>query len=165
MTHIGRVVSAVLVCSVFLIRPALSAVESEGGGNVPPDMSQDTSPTPSEYSIPPVNPKSLKNADHHPWTNQTVKNLRGETLGTIEHVMVDTVSGRDTYAMLKLSDKMQPMPVPFNYIKESESGLVMNASKEQLQRGGPNLGGQGKSQDFEHHGSEPLKPNLRQGGS
>jgi sporulation protein YlmC with PRC-barrel domain len=127
-------------------------------------MSRDTSTTPSEYSVPPVNPKSLKNADNHPWNNKEVKNLQGEKLGTIDHVMIDTKSGKNVYAMLKLSENAQPMPIPFNKIQESKQGLVLNASKAQLQRGGPNLGGDTKSQDFEHMGSEPLKPNLRQGG-
>jgi hypothetical protein len=161
MTRTKILFAAVLVGALPTVGSGFAAVESEGGAKVPPDMTQSG----DEYSIPPVNPKSLKSADSHPWDKQTVKNPQGETLGTIDHVMVDTQSGKDVYAMLKLSDKMQPMPIPFNYIKEGESGLVMNATKQQLQRGGPNLGGSGKSQDFEHMGSEPLKPNLRQGGS
>src|SRR5687767_1047366 len=138
---------------------AFAAIESEGGG-VPPDMSEGAGGTQNEYSIPPVNPKSLKNADNHPWDKQTVKNSQGETLGTIDHVMIDTESGKEMYGMLKLSENMQPMPIPFNRIKEGESGLIMNATKQQLQRGGPNLGGKGKSQDFEHFGGEPLNPST-----
>ena len=92
-------------------------------------MSQGAGSGQDDYSILPVNPKSLKNADHHRWDKQTVKNSQGETLGTIDHVMVDTQSGKQMYGMLKLSDTMQPMPIPFNYIKEGESGLVMNATK------------------------------------
>lgn len=141
-----------------------AAVESEGGGIISPDMSQDTSSTPKEYSIPPVNPKSLKPANDHRWINQPVTNLKGETLGTIESIMVDTKREKGTYAMLKIAKDMYPMPVPLNAINESESGLILNASRDQLMQGGPNLGGQTKSQDFEHLGSEPLKPNLRQGG-
>jgi hypothetical protein len=141
---------------------ALGAVESEGTG-IPPDMGQGS--TPGEYTIPPVNPKSMKTADNHPWNKQTVKNPQGETLGTIDHVMVDTQSGKEMYGMLKLSENIQPMPVPFNYIKEGESGLIMNTTKQQLQKGGPNLSGKGKSQDFQHHGGEPLNPATRQGGN
>lgn len=165
MTRSRIFLVALIVGSLPTVGLALAGVESEGGGLVSPDMSEGSSSTPSEYAIPPVNPKSLKNADNHPWNKQTVKNPQGETLGTIDYVMIDTVSGKDMYAMLKLSDKMQPMPIPFNYIKEGESGLIMNATKQQLQKGGPNLGGKGKSQDFEHMGSEPLRPDLRQGGS
>jgi hypothetical protein len=128
-------------------------------------MSQGAGSGQDDYSIPPVNPKSLKNADHHRWDKQTVKSPQGETLGTTDHVMVDTQSGKEMYGMLKLSDTMQSMPIPFNYIKEGESGLVMNATKRQLQKGGPNLGGKGKSQDFEHLGGKPLRPDLRQGGN
>jgi hypothetical protein len=40
----------------------------------------------------------------------------------------------------------------------------MNTTKQQLEKGGPNLGGKGKSQDFQH-GGEPLNPSTRQGGS
>jgi hypothetical protein len=153
--------AALLVGALPMTGSGFAAVESEGGGRVPPDMSQSG----DEYSIPPVNPKSLKSAESHRWDKQTVKNRQGETLGTIDHVMVDTHSGKDVYAMLKLSDKMQPMPIPFNYIQEGETGLILNATKQQLQRGGPNLGGKGKSQDFEHFGGEPLNPSTRQGGS
>jgi hypothetical protein len=160
MTRTEILLAAVLVGALPAVDASFAAAESEGG-KVPPDMTQSG----DEYAIPPVNPKSLKSAEGHRWDKQTVKNPQGETLGTIDHVMVDTQSGKDIYAMLKLSETMQPMPIPFNYIREGESGLVMNATKQQLQRGGPNLGGAGKSQDFEHMGSEPLKPNLRQGGS
>ena len=160
MTRTEMLLAALLVGALLAGGSAFAASEG-GGGRVPPDMTQSG----EEYTIPPVNPKSLKSAEGHRWDKQTVKNPQGETLGTIDHVIVDTQSGKDVYAMLKLSDKMQPMPIPFNYIKEGEAGLVMNVTKQQLQRGGPNLGGSGKSQDFEHMGSEPLKPNLRQGGS
>ena len=165
MTRTRVLLMALVVGSLPTVGAALAAVESESGGQVPPDMSQGSSSTPSEYAIPPVNPKSLKNADNHPWTKQTVKNPQGETLGTIDHVMVDTQSGKEMYGMLKLSENTQPMPIPFNHIKEGESGLIMNATKQQLQKGGPNFGGKGKSQDFEHMGGEPLRPDLRQGGN
>jgi hypothetical protein len=165
MTRTRVLLMALVVGTLPTVGSALAGVESEGGSRVPPDMSPGTGIGQDEYSIPPVNPKSMKNADNHPWNQQTVKNPQGETLGTIDHVMVDTESGKEMYGMLKLSDKMQPMPIPFNYIKEGESGLIMNATKQQLQKGGPNLGGKGKSQDFEHMGSEPLRPDLRQGGS
>jgi hypothetical protein len=165
MTRTRALLVALLVGTLPTVGVALAGVESEGSSNIPPDMSQGAGGTQNEYSIPPVNPKSLKNADNHPWNKQTVKNPQGQILGTIDHVMVDTQSGKDMYAMLKLSDDMQPMPVPFNYIKEGQSGLIMNATKQQLQKSGPNLGGKGKSQDFEHFGGEPLNPSTRQGGS
>ena len=161
MTRTEIVFAALLVGALPTVDSAFAGVESEGGGRVPPDMTQRA----DEYAIPPVNPKSLKSADSHRWNKQTVKNPQGETLGTIDHVMVDTQSGKDVYAMLKLSENMQPMPIPFNYIKEGESGLVMNVTKQQLQKGGPNFGGKGKSQDFEHLGGEPLNPSTRQGGN
>lgn len=160
MTRTRALLAALVVSSLPTIG-VFAAVEESGSG-IPPDMSKESSSTPSGYAIPPVNPKSLKHADNHRWNNKTVKNPQGETLGTIDHVMIDTQSGKDVYAMLKLADKkMQPMPIPFNYIKEGESGLVLNATKQQLEKGGPNLSGTGKSQDFEHMGGE----SLRQGGN
>jgi hypothetical protein len=155
-----------LVCISVLAFPysSLGGVESEAGGTVPPDMSKGATSTPQEYSVPPVNPKSLKASDNHPFMNKTVKNLRGETLGTIHHVMVDTEKEKETYALLYLEGKQnQYVPVPINFLKESETGLILNASKEKLEKG-PNFGGRGTSADFEHMGSEPLKPQLRQGG-
>jgi hypothetical protein len=144
--------------------PAWGAVESEQGGAVPPDMSTDASAIPHEYSVPPVNPKSLKPSDNHPFMNKTVKSPKGETLGTIHHVMVDTEKGKETYAMLYLAGKKdQYVPVPINFLRESETGLILNATKEKLEKG-PNFGGRGSSSDFEHMGGEPLKPNLRGGG-
>jgi hypothetical protein len=79
-------------------------------------------------------------------------------------MMVDTEKGKDIYAILYLEGKKdQYVPVPLNYLRESKTGLVLNASKAQLEKG-PNFGGKGTSQDFEHQGGEPLKPNMRQGG-
>ena len=156
---------AAIIAAMALPYSALGGVES-GSGGVPPDMSQDTSTTPSEYSIPPVVPKSLKPADSHPWNHKQVKSMKGENLGTLDHVMIDPQSGKEMYGMLKLSDSAAPIPIPFNRFKESETGLTVNVSKAQLQQspGGPNLGGATKSQDFEHMGGESLKPNLRGGG-
>jgi len=162
MRAVRTICTGVSLGAVLLAGGAFAGVEDEAGGRVPPDMATGT--TPSEYRIPPVNPKSLKPADDHPWNKKEVKNFQGETLGTIEHVMVDTKSGKEIYGMLKMGEQMQPTPVPVNLFKEGQTGLMLNASKDQLQRGGPNFGGQGKSQDFQHQGSEPLNPSTRQGG-
>jgi hypothetical protein len=160
----GNIVAAAGLMGVLLASPLFAAVEAEQGGKVPPDISRGSSATPQEYSVPPVNPKSLKPSDDHPFANKDVVNLKGEKLGTIQHVMVDTVGGKETYAMLYLDGgKDQYVPVPINFLKEGEAGLILNASKEQLMKG-PNFGGRGKSEDFEHLGGEALKPNLRQGG-
>ena len=70
------VLMALVVGALPPIGAAFAAVESEGGG-IPPDMSEGAGGTQNEYSIPPVNPKSLKNADNHPWKKQTVKNPKG----------------------------------------------------------------------------------------
>lgn len=161
MRKIGVLVAAVSLLTLSAVGLSFGAVESEQGGQVPPDMSQDASSTPKEYAIPPVNPKSLKPSKDHPFMNKSVKNLKGETLGTIHHMMVDTDKGKDIYAILYLEGKKdQYVPVPLNYLKEGKAGLVLNASKAQLEKG-PNFGGKGASQDFEHQGGEPLKPNLR----
>ena len=53
-------------------------------------------------------------------------------LGTIDAVMVDTKSEKNVYAMLKLLDDIYPMPIPLKAIREAETGLVLNASREQL---------------------------------
>jgi len=162
MNHVRRAAAVLSLSAIAFVGPAVAAVEDEAGGRVPPDMAPGTNP--SEYRIPPVNPSSLKAVGDHPWAKKTVRNLRGETLGTIDHVMIDARSGKEMYAMLKMGDQMQPTPVPLNYFKEAETGLILNASKDQLEPGGPNLGGKTKSQDFEHMGSEPLNPTTRQGG-
>jgi hypothetical protein len=141
-----------------------SLMAEQGGGMVPPDMSTGAGAGQGEYTIPPINPKSLKPAGDHPFVNKEVKNFQGEKLGTIHHVMVDTVKGKDTYAILYLEGKKdQYVPVPTNMLKESETGLILNANKQQLEKG-PNFGGRGKSQDFQHLGDEPLNPTTRQGG-
>jgi len=148
----------------LLALPFLGTSFAQSGGRVPPDMSKGAGATQNEYTIPPVNPKSLKPAENHPLANQTVKNLQGETLGKIEHVMIDTAEGKETYAMLVLEGRQNPVPVPIGMLKESETGLVLNATRKQLENA-PNFGGRGKSQDFQHHGDEPLNPTTRQGGS
>ena len=158
------VLAAAGIMGLLLASPSFAAVEAEQGGKVAPDISQGSSSTPQEYSVPPINPKSLKPSDNHPFANKEVTNLKGEKLGTIHHVMVDTVEGKETYAMLYLDGRKDHyVPVPLNFLKEGETGLILNASKDQLEKG-PNFGGRGKSEDFEHLGGEALKPNLRQGG-
>ena len=165
MTPTKRSLATLTIMALPITGVSYAAVESDQGGMVPSAIREDKSATPREYSVPPVNPKSLKPAQNHPFANKTVKNPKGENLGVIEHVLVDTVDGKAQYGELILEGNKQHIHIPINYLKESQTGLTLNATKEQLQKSGTNFGGQGHSQDFEHQGGEPLNPATRQGGS
>jgi hypothetical protein len=140
-------VTGLMMLGVFLGGMALAPISSydivlasakdniDGGDR----RTEDSAVQEFKFALPEVNPKSLNELDHHRWNNKTVRDKKGEFLGTIEKVMVDRKGGKESYAMLKLSDDMPTVPIPLNAIKEDESGLVLNASKEQLKRRALNL--------------------------
>lgn len=149
---------------VGLTPVAWAAMESQTTDTVPPANTKEKSSVSGEYAIPPVLPKDLKKADSHEYQHKAVKNTQGKELGTIEGVYVDGKTQQPMYAELVLKESKQIVPVPIANFKQSEAGLTLDATQAQLEKMMGNFAGQGQSADFEHHGAEPLKPNLRQGG-
>ena len=125
-------------------------------------MGRDASTTPQGSRKPGELQQTLQPLESHPLLNKTVKNLQGDELGTIALILGD--KGKPLYAEMALKDTQQRVPVPISYLKESQSGLLLNATREQLQNNTGDFSGRGKSQDFQHKGGEMLTPGTRQGG-
>jgi hypothetical protein len=106
--------------------------------------------------------KNLQPAENHPMLNRTVKNPQGQQIGTVEKLLTSK-DGRIEYAEVSLAESHTLVPVPWAAFKSEGDSLIINATREQLQKQGPTFQG-GQSGDFEHKGGEPLKPHLRQGG-
>ena len=67
MTRTRLFLAALLVSALPTVGTAIAAVEESGAG-IPPDMSNDSSTTPSEYAIPPVNPNIIMHPLPVEWT-------------------------------------------------------------------------------------------------
>src|SRR5207237_10790127 len=92
--------------------------------------------------------KSTISAGTHPWLlnqvlNSTVKDLQGDTLGQLQDVVIDPVSGRATFAIIKLSGEVGPAgvyaPVPWKLLNPTDmtdstqpKTLTLNIDKNQF---------------------------------
>ena len=80
----------------------------------------------------------------------TVFNLAGETLGTVDDILIDKVSGRAIYAVMSfggflgMGEKYHPLPWPNLKYDDQKGGYVVNLAKERL-RDAPTYDG---SSDF-----------------
>ena len=156
------VTAAASLLTLMLGAPAFAAVEGEQPGNVMPDATQGGVP-PKKSTIPAVpEGKNLKAAENHPMLHRSVKNPQGQDIGTIDKLLTSK-DGRIEYAEVSLAESNTLVPIPWTAFKAEGDSLIINATREQLQKQGPTFQG-GQSGDFEHKGGEPLKPNLRQGG-
>jgi hypothetical protein len=69
----------------------------------------------------------------------TVYNLAGETLGTVDDIMIDKVTGRALYAVMSfggflgMGEKYHPLPWPTLKYDDQKGGYVVNLSKQRLQ--------------------------------
>jgi sporulation protein YlmC with PRC-barrel domain len=141
-----------------------AAVEGEQGNLAPPDMTGGKVPPKEHKLVPPIPEGNLKLAESHEMLNKDVKNKKGDTIGKIEKIIVDSETGKVAYAEVSLVETKQMVPIPWSLFKFGNDGeVIMNATKDQLEEAGSNFPAINPS-DFEHKGGEPLKPNLRQGG-
>jgi hypothetical protein len=161
MKPIQLIVTASLF-TFFIGSTSFAAVEGEQPGNVMPDATGGAVP-PKKSTIPAVpEGKNLKAAENHPMLHKTVKSPQGQQIGTIDKLLTSK-DGRIEYAEVSLAETNTLVPVPWTAFRSEGDSLIINATREQLQKQGPTFQG-GQSGDFEHKGGEPLKPNLRQGG-
>jgi hypothetical protein len=160
-----KAILTLAAAAVFATIPTTSsfaAVEAEQPGKVMPDMTEGSTP-PKEMQIPAVpQGRNLKAVDQHPMLHRQVTNPSGEPIGKIEKLL-SSKDGRIEYAEVSLAETGKLVPIPWKAFREQGDALVINATREQLQKEGPTFQG-GQSGDFEHKGGEPLKPHLRQGG-
>jgi len=72
-------------------------------------------------------------------TGDTVRNAAGEELGHIEDLMMDTDSGRISYAVLSfggflgMGDKLFAIPWPAMTLDTENKSFILNVSKEKLE--------------------------------
>jgi sporulation protein YlmC with PRC-barrel domain len=84
-----------------------------------------------------ITSKSLIAADKV--TGANVYNTAGETLGTVDDIMIDKVSGRAIYAVLSfggfmgMGKKYNPLPWTALKYDEGKGGYVVSMDKKQLQ--------------------------------
>ena len=73
----------------------------------------------------------------------TVKNPEGETLGTVDDLMVDPTDGRVFYAVMSFGGILglgkQYYPVPWELVTTAEDAFVVNLDKARLENA-PNYG-------------------------
>lgn len=64
--------------------------------------------------------------------DQTVKNNKGEILGTIEKLLKDTKTGKIEYAVLELHDTKYQLPLQWSQFKHKNGHLTLNVSGSDL---------------------------------
>jgi hypothetical protein len=157
-----HLMAAASLLSLSLSTPSFAAVEGDQPGKVMPDMTEGAVP-PKQMTIPAVpEGKNLKEAEQHQLLHRSVTDPSGNTIGTIEKLLTSK-DGTIEYAEISLVESNRLIPIPWNAFKVDNETVILNATREQLEKEGPTFQGR-QSGDFEHKGGEPLKPHLRQGG-
>lgn len=64
--------------------------------------------------------------------DQTVKNKKGETLGTIEKLLKDINTGKIEYAILELEETKYQLPLQWSQFKQEKGHVTLNASMSDL---------------------------------
>ena len=91
---------------------------------------------PNKYTIMPV-ARGKKVEVNNEMIGNTVQNPKGETLGSIEELIMDSETRRIEYAMMKIGDTDQLKAFPWSAFKvdKNSGNVVLNMTKEQLQPG------------------------------
>lgn len=89
---------------------------------------------PSTYTIMPV-ANGKKVAIDSEMIGDTVKNPKGEDLGKLEQLIMDSETKRIEYAMISIGDTGQMKAYPWSSFKvnKEHGNIVLNVTKEQLQ--------------------------------
>ena len=100
------------------------------------DTKGDKGAVPSKYTILPVARGKKVEVDNG-MVGSTVKNPKGEELGSIQELIMDSETKRIEYAMIKIGDTEQLKAFPWSSFKvDKKSGdVVLNMTREQLQPG------------------------------
>ena len=101
------------------------------------DMTGAGGSMPKEYAVLPVPVGEITSATNNLLLHKPVKDLQGKTVGTLEHVIVDTHSGRIEYAVVAIEGGTHLQPVPWSalHVKKDEKGSLsatIDTSKYQL---------------------------------
>ena len=89
---------------------------------------------PSKYTIMPVATGKKVEIDSE-MIGDTVKNPKGEDLGKLEQLIMDSETKRIEYAMISIGDTGQLKAYPWSSFKvnKEQGNVVLNVTKEQLQ--------------------------------
>jgi hypothetical protein len=89
---------------------------------------------PSKYTIMPVATGKKVEIDSE-MIGDTVKNPKGEDLGKLEQLIMDSETRRIEYAMISIGDTGQMKAYPWSSFKvnKEQGNIVLNVTKEQLQ--------------------------------
>lgn len=89
---------------------------------------------PSKYTIMPV-ARGKKVEIDHDMIGDTVKNSKGEELGKLEQLIMDSETKRIEYAMISIGDTGQLKAYPWSSFKvnKEQGNIVLNVAPEQLQ--------------------------------
>lgn len=100
--------------------------------------------------------------------DQTVKNKKGETLGTIEKLLKDTKTGKIEYAVLELEETKYQLPLQWSQFKQEGDHLILNASKKDLYPTAGSVSSKDMSPDVSHYMDEinnvRKQPKAQSGG-
>ena len=89
---------------------------------------------PSKYTIMPVATGKKVEVDSE-MIGDTVKNPKGEDIGKLEQLIMDSETKRIEYAMISIGDTGQMKAYPWSSFKvnKEQGNVVLNVTKEQLQ--------------------------------
>jgi sporulation protein YlmC with PRC-barrel domain len=94
----------------------------------------ETGSIPSKYTVMPVARGKKVEVDSE-LIGDTVKNPKGEDLGKLEQLIMDSETKRIEYAMISIGDTGQLKAYPWSAFKvnKEQGNVVLNVTKEQLQ--------------------------------
>jgi hypothetical protein len=95
------------------------------------DMSGGKEGIAEKYDVVPVRRGELVDGKGHA-LDQTVKNKKGETLGTIEQLLKDKKTGKIEYGVLELEETQYQLPLQWSQFKQDKGKLTLNASRNEL---------------------------------
>ncbi|MBX3300625.1 MAG: PRC-barrel domain-containing protein [Nitrospira sp.] len=120
-----------------------------------------------EYDVVPVRLGGLVD-EKGATLDQTVKNKKGEILGTIEKLLKDTKTGKIEYAVLELEETKFQLPLQWSQFKQEGGHLTLNASKNDLYPTTDSIYSKDMSPDISHYMDEINKvrdqPKAQGGG-
>jgi sporulation protein YlmC with PRC-barrel domain len=101
------------------------------------DMTGAGGSMPKEYAVLPVPVGELTTTNSNVLLKKPVKDLQGNTIGTLENLIVDTHSGRIEYAIVAIENGTHLHPVPWSAIQVKRNGkdaptATIDTSKYQL---------------------------------
>lgn len=78
---------------------------------------------------------SAQAGDKSPLFNRTVKNHKGEPLGTIDRLIFDVREGKIAYVVISLENgRLVPLPWSSFSVSHDDQVIILNATEEQLEK-------------------------------